>query len=403
MASAGAVLMILQCRWRAARRAWRPLAASLCVSSLCVSSLCLSGVLGLGWAGSVMAQSNDTFTLIPSNELPRSPPRDVADALARSAELIRKYPHDPRARLDRGLALLISMDVTGAERELRAGLAEEKALARLNPAVGGLLKVTLAKVLAVQSRRDEAIAMARPLCETESPLKAEVAKVGLCPNLAPAGRRAPGELDPVRVAAVLKAADQLTALARGGRPPHLSDPTAGALLDAVLDVTDLTREVPLISQVGSIGLWMTSIGNVCAMYDLPAAPDAARERMRDYAVELGRCADASLGASGAALAAMADPPAQFRDLQTSMKPNPRESVMQVVQIVLATMKSPEPTDSWRRARLPALAALAERAALLLTAEERRQLAAGVLSAARAAADPEVRAGLTSVAGRFGDK
>jgi len=175
------------------------------------------------------------------------------------------------------------------------------------------------------------------------------------------------------------------------------------LLDTVLDVADLTREVPLISQVGSIGLWTTSIGNVCAMYDLPAAPDAARERMRDYAAELGRCADASLGASGAMLAAMADPPAQFRGLQMSMKPHPREVVVQIVRAVLATMQHPEPADAWRRARLPALAALAERAGPLLGAEERRQLAASVLSAARAASDPEVRAGLMNVASRFGDK
>ena len=424
MASAGAVLMMLiaacaaavhaggeaagaalglvlqyQRRWRA----WRPLAASLCVSGVCVAGVCVSLVLGVGWVGSVLAQSDDTFTLIPNSELPRSPPRDVADALARSAELIRKYPHDPRARLDRAIALLISTDVAGAERELRAGLAEEKALARLNPAVAGMLRLTLAKVLAVQSRRDEAIAMARPLCETESSFKAEVAKVGLCPNLAPAGRRAPGELDPARTAAVLKAADQLMALARDGRPPHLSDPAAGALLDTVLDVADLTREVPLISQVGSIGLWTTSIGNVCAMYDLPTAPDAARERMRDYAAELGRCADAALGASGAMLAAMADPPAQFRGLQMSMKPHPREVVVQIVQAVLATMKSHEPTDAWRRARLPALAALAERAGPLLTVEERGQLAASVLAAARAASDPEVRTGLMSVASRFGGK
>jgi hypothetical protein len=45
-----------------------------------------------------MAQSGDTITLIPDSELPRSPPRDVEEARARSAELIRKYPHDPVTR-----------------------------------------------------------------------------------------------------------------------------------------------------------------------------------------------------------------------------------------------------------------------------------------------------------------
>src|SRR5262249_37727888 len=154
-----------------------------------------------------------------------------------------------------------------------------KALARLNPAVSLGLQSTLAKTLAAQSRRDEAIAMARPVCG--SAFRPDVDKVGLCPDFAPGRRRAPGELDPVRLAAVPKAADQLRALARAGQPPRASDPGVGALLDAVFDVGDLTREVPAFTQLSGVGLWTMSIGSVCELYDLPAAPEAARERMRD--------------------------------------------------------------------------------------------------------------------------
>jgi hypothetical protein len=368
-----------------------------------LAGLWVAAVLSVGWAGGAMAQGDATITLIPDSEVPRGPPRDAADAQARSAELVRKYPHDPRARLDRAAALLLAMDVAGAERELRAGLAEEKVLARLNPAVSSLLRATLAKALMVQSRQDEAIATARPLCESETQFRTEVAKVGLCPDLGPTGRHAPGELDPVRLVAVVKAADQLKALARDGRPPRVSDPAAGPLLDTVLDVSDLTREVPLIGQMSGLGRWTMTIGDVCAMYDLPAAPQAARERLRDYPTEIGRCMDALLGASGAVLAATADPPAWFRGVLEAMKPNPHQMVMQAMQVSLATMSRPELTDAWRRARLPALAALAERASPLLTADERRQVAASVQSASRTARDPELRTGLMRVASRYGDK
>src|SRR5215471_12144314 len=137
-----------------ARPGWRSLVAAVCVAA----------VVGVGWTGDVRAQGGETITLIPDNELPRGVPRDAEEARARSEELLRKYPHDPRARLDRAAFLLAFMhDAIGAERELRAGLAEEKALARLNPAVASRLRATLANTLARQSRNDEAIAMARPL------------------------------------------------------------------------------------------------------------------------------------------------------------------------------------------------------------------------------------------------
>ncbi|MGL9617006.1 hypothetical protein QRQ56_03315 [Bradyrhizobium sp. U531] len=369
----------------------------------CVARLCVAAVVSVGPTDHAMAQGGDTITLIPDSELPRSVPRDAEEARARSEELLRKYPHDPRARLERAAFLLAFMhDVAGAERELRAGLAEDKALARVKPAVASALRATLAKTLAMESRHDEAIAMARPLCETNSSFRADVAKVGLCPGFAPASR-APGELDPARLAAVVKAADQLTALARPGRPPRASDPAAGALLDRVFDVGDLTREVPAFNQLAGLGRWTMSIGAVCEMYDLPAAPEAGQERMRDYSAEIGRCLDASLGASGAMLAATANPPADARGILMAMHPSPHETVVQTVQIMLAYMNRPEPADDWRRARLQALAALAARAGPLLTTDERRQLATDVLSASRTARDAEVRTGLMSVASRFGDK
>jgi hypothetical protein len=117
----------------------------------------------------------------------------------------------------------------------------------------------------------------------------------------------------------------------------------------------------------------------------------------------------SVGPTGHAIAERGDtitliPDSELpRGMLMAMQPSPHQAVVQTVQIVLAYMNRPEPADAWRRARLPALAAVAARAGPLLTADERRQLATGVLSASRTARDPEVRTGLMSVASRFGDK
>jgi hypothetical protein len=368
-----------------------------------VAGLCVAAIFSLGGVGAARSQGDAPITLIPEAEVPRGPPRDAEDARLRSTELVRKYPHDPRARMDRAGALLLTMDVSGAERELRAGLAEEKALTQLNPAVGRLLQATLAKVLLVQQRRDEALAIARPLCQGDAYFRGEVAKVGLCPELVPGGQRKPGDLDPARMAAIAQAASKLQTLVHDGRPPHASDPVAGALLDTVLDVSTLAREVPPMSQMAGVAQWMVMVGNVCGMYDLSAAPEAARERMHDYADEIGRCADALLTTSSTVLAATASAPPEFHGVIMAMKPSPQQMVVQSVRVVLAMVNRPDPTDGWRRARLPALAAFAARTSPLLSADERGPLAASLESASRGARDPELRAGLMSVAGRLADK
>ncbi len=389
---------------RSAMEVWpsrRWFVASVCLAAA-LTAMYVAGAIAVSASRDERVEGDDTIALIPDSEVPRGVPREVEAARARSEELVRKYPHDPRARLDRAAFLLTAMvDLAGAERELRAGLAEEKALALLSPAVASLLRATLARTLALQSRTDEAIATARPLCETESAFKADVAKVGLCPDLAP--RRAPGELDAARVAAIIDAANQLKTLARAVRPPRASDPAAGALLDTVLDVSALTRDAPASAQLAGIAQWSAAIGDVCRMYDLPAAPAAARAHLRDYAAELGRCMDAVLDMSGVLLAATANAAPQTRSIIRGMKPSPHQTVMQTVQLTLAVINRPEPTDAWRRVRLLALTGLAERAGPLLTADERHQLATSVQSASRAAHDPEVQTGLTMVASRLGDK
>jgi rhomboid protease GluP len=95
--------------------------------------------------------------LIPSDKLPKT----SADMKARAAQLIPQYPHDPRPRFMRAAELLDANDLAGAEREARAGLADENLWRSLLPAeLANGLRVMLA--IAINGdRREEALSPAR--------------------------------------------------------------------------------------------------------------------------------------------------------------------------------------------------------------------------------------------------
>ena len=98
--------------------------------------------------------------LVPASELPRT----RAERAARSEDLVRRFPHDPQARLVQGLHLLDINDPAGAEAEIRRGLAEREVLARdLPPAVTWALQMELVGALLFENKKDEAIKAARPL------------------------------------------------------------------------------------------------------------------------------------------------------------------------------------------------------------------------------------------------
>ena len=116
--------------------------------------------------------------LIPQAELPQS---DAA-AKVQSAELVARYPRDPRGHLMRARILLETQDVAGAERELRAGLAERRALADIvQPDLAVALRTTLALMLA-SDRMEEAKAVARPVCDAvqSGPSRDALDKAKLC-------------------------------------------------------------------------------------------------------------------------------------------------------------------------------------------------------------------------------
>jgi membrane associated rhomboid family serine protease len=116
--------------------------------------------------------------LIPQAQIPQSD--EVAKA--QSAELVARYPRDPRARMIRAGVLLEKKDAAGAERELRAGLAEEELWRTLfMPELALAMRTSLALVLA-KDRMDEARTVARPVCEAlqSGPTRETLDKLKLC-------------------------------------------------------------------------------------------------------------------------------------------------------------------------------------------------------------------------------
>ena len=120
--------------------------------------------------------------LIPDDQLPRS----RAEEHRHARDLLERFPHDPRAHMMEAQRLLEeSGDFPGAERELRAALAEKATLARFRPALAQRAQAMLALVLAAQERLDEARAAAAPACAapaTADPtgLVARLRQRGLC-------------------------------------------------------------------------------------------------------------------------------------------------------------------------------------------------------------------------------
>lgn len=101
-----------------------------------------------------------TTHLIPLDRFPRTNPTN-----AQSIDLVTRYPRDPRAHLFRARRLLSTQDLAGAERAARTGLAEENIWRPIMPpAISNNLRAILA-VAIVDKNRDEAAAVARPVCE----------------------------------------------------------------------------------------------------------------------------------------------------------------------------------------------------------------------------------------------
>jgi rhomboid protease GluP len=112
---------------------------------------------------------------IPAAEMPAT-----LDAGAkRSADLLARFPRDPRAHLLRGYALGQAQQLAAAEAELRQTLA----LASMDAAGGAVhdqAQVILALILLEQGRRSEATPLVANACHTRNEMRRVLAKVKLC-------------------------------------------------------------------------------------------------------------------------------------------------------------------------------------------------------------------------------
>jgi hypothetical protein len=104
--------------------------------------------------------------LIPQAELPKT----VADGATNSADLVARFPGDPRAHFYRAVKFLHDHDAVAAEQELRTALSERAVLTKaFSPKYEQGLHMMLALALLTQGRRDDANSEAQPVCNADVP------------------------------------------------------------------------------------------------------------------------------------------------------------------------------------------------------------------------------------------
>jgi rhomboid protease GluP len=149
------------------------------------TALCVAGTLALALSFLPPIRNYHTDTLdtllIPNEQLPKS----STEAKMKTADLIARYPRDPRARLYQAVELIEHNDLQGAERELRRGLAEKEILTtKFEPDLEARMKGMLALVLNDRNQRTEATALAQPACgmttENIAPIRELLIKAQLC-------------------------------------------------------------------------------------------------------------------------------------------------------------------------------------------------------------------------------
>jgi rhomboid protease GluP len=148
---------LLLALWRRDEARPRLRAAALAVA--------IVGLAGFASAAALARQNYPVYDMsaalapqavIPTNEAART----------QSADLVARYPRDPRLHFLHALALIRAKDTAGAEKALRTGLAEEAVWRRA--ITGGDLPERMHTVLALivfdSGRKDEAKAIAKPAC-----------------------------------------------------------------------------------------------------------------------------------------------------------------------------------------------------------------------------------------------
>lgn len=129
-----------------------------------IAGVATAGALGTILSFALVAQhyplyAARTAELVPLNAF------ESDNVLQKVGDYVRRYPHDPALRLIMGLQAMQAHYYRDAEDQLRAGLAEQQALAtEFAPAVGERLQAMLAMTLVEENRLDDARKAAAPIC-----------------------------------------------------------------------------------------------------------------------------------------------------------------------------------------------------------------------------------------------
>jgi membrane associated rhomboid family serine protease len=157
MLSGGAVALLLL-------RAW-PETARLPASRDLAFGLGVAGVIVIAVSLTATAEAYPGYRklagLIPQEQMPK----DQEEGQRRAADLVARYPEDPRAHWYRGTALATAGDYRGSERELRTGLYEAETLRfYFGDKLPNAMRTFLTVVLIEEGRQLDAKETARPLC-----------------------------------------------------------------------------------------------------------------------------------------------------------------------------------------------------------------------------------------------
>ncbi len=161
-------------------KTWRDTSTSPGFAGL-AAAVCVAGVAAIGLAVVPLREHYGSYVLetflIPNDQLPKS----GEDAKSRSADLVARYPRDPRARFLRASALLEESNPAAAEQELRMGLKEEQILrTKFSPDLESRMRTTLALVLVGRGQTAEAKAIAQPVCGAAGSVRGTLDRFRLC-------------------------------------------------------------------------------------------------------------------------------------------------------------------------------------------------------------------------------
>lgn len=238
------------------------------------------------------------------------------------------------------------------------------------------------------------------------------------------GCSSPSDLD-TKVEAITKAADAFVALAKGsaetGEAPRESDPAAKPLLDLVWDTSSLQNgPVQPMSELEVLNAWNldvvrvglvyilagTGVTNIGALTQTPEVLARVDANTVKYAPEMGHYIDAQLHLQAAlidtisshmATASQSDlDKANFKSGLAQF----RSGVAGTISGAITTFPNEGLTDDWRRERLAALTAIGPKATKFLIPGDLQALHDAATEVAGQMNDPEVKAGLTSLAAAF---